>query len=47
MRFRPPFENPNFAERLRAHHFYAHGIPQEALWVSETPKLWHIVDSLV
>ncbi|WP_324670717.1 glycosyltransferase [Hymenobacter sp. GOD-10R] len=44
--FRPPFETPNFAERLRAHHFYPRGIPPEAFWASEAPKLWQIVDSL-
>ncbi|GGF09356.1 glycosyl transferase family 1 [Hymenobacter cavernae] len=47
VRFRPPLENSNFVERLRARVFYPHGASKDALWTSEAPKLWHIVDSLV
>jgi glycosyltransferase involved in cell wall biosynthesis len=44
--FQPPFETPNFVERLRAQHFYPDGIPAEAFWQAEAAKLWRIVDSI-
>ena len=40
------FPPSSIANALAGRSFYPHGVPAEAFWASEAPKLWHVVDSL-